>query len=161
MPQSERLHTLLAPKPYPRNSDKDNRMLPVQCKKGHRNGKDGKVRNNRWEEFIIEVIRSNVGSEIFRTLVKTIVATLSIKRVSHPEIINEIYRQTHKMISRQSLYDIKQIIKKDSYHWYRTMREGQYEYIHEFKERIDEVRILRWLTFVVLSVQSGVSYFLT
>jgi hypothetical protein len=74
-----------------------------------------------------------------RELVKTIVGTLSIKRVPEPEIINEIYSQTHKMISRQALYDIKQLIKRDSYHWYKTMREGQYEYIHEFKERIGEI----------------------
>jgi hypothetical protein len=32
-----------------------------------------------------------------------------------------------------------QSIKKDSYQWYKTVREGQYEYIHEFKERIDEI----------------------
>ena len=29
--------------------------------------------------------------------------------------------------------------KKDSYHSYKTMREGEYEYIHEFKERINEI----------------------
>ena len=33
----------------------------------------------------------------------------------------------------------KQSIKKYSYHWYRTIREGEYEYIHEFKERINEI----------------------
>ena len=32
-----------------------------------------------------------------------------------------------------------QSIKKDSYQWYKTVCEGQYEYIHEFKERIDEI----------------------
>jgi hypothetical protein len=37
------------------------------------------------------------------------------------------------------LYYVRQRIKKESYHWYKTMREGQYEYIHEFKERIDEI----------------------
>jgi len=35
--------------------------------------------------------------------------------------------------------NIKQSIKKDSYHWYKMMREGQYEYIHEFKERVNEI----------------------
>ena len=29
--------------------------------------------------------------------------------------------------------------KKESYHWYKTMRDGQYEYIHEFRERINEI----------------------
>ena len=37
------------------------------------------------------------------------------------------------------LYYVRQSIKKESYNWYKTMREGQYEYIHGFKERIDEI----------------------
>ena len=42
-------------------------------------------------------------------------------------------------MSRSGLYKIKQQIKKESYDWYKNMREGQYEYIHEFRERIDEI----------------------
>jgi len=72
-------------------------------------------------------------------LIKNIVATLSIKRIPDPEIIHEVYDQTKKTLSRRPLYNIRQRIKKESYHWYKTMREGQYEYIHEFKERIDEI----------------------
>ena len=49
------------------------------------------------------------------------------------EIIKEIERQTNKSITRSGLYKIKQQIKKESYDWYKTMREGQYEYIYEFK----------------------------
>lgn len=41
-----------------------------------------------------------------RDLVKRIVATLSIKRVPEPEIINEIYTQTNKAISLQGLIAI-------------------------------------------------------
>jgi hypothetical protein len=74
-----------------------------------------------------------------RPVVKSIVATYSIKRIADDEIIKEIYRQTKKTITTRSLYDLKKTIKKDSYHWYKTMREGQYEYVHEFKERIDEI----------------------
>jgi uncharacterized membrane protein YgaE (UPF0421/DUF939 family) len=74
-----------------------------------------------------------------RTLVKSIVATLSIKKVPKKEIIKAIYDQTKKTITTRALYDLRQSIKKESYHWYKTMREGQYEYIHEFKERIDEI----------------------
>ena len=74
-----------------------------------------------------------------RTLIKSIVACLSIKRVPETEIINEIFRQTNKTISSVALFKIKKRIKKESYHWYKTMREGQFEYIHEFKERIDEI----------------------
>ena len=71
-----------------------------------------------------------------RALIKSIVATLSIKRIPDPEIIKEVYQQTHKTISRITLFKVRKAIKKESYHWYKTMREGQYEYIHEFKERI-------------------------
>ena len=74
-----------------------------------------------------------------RTLIKSIVAALTIKRIPEPEIINEIYNQTNKSISKVALYKIKKKIKKESYHWYTTMREGEYEYIHAFKERIDEI----------------------
>jgi len=72
-------------------------------------------------------------------LIESIVARLSIKRIPDSEIITEIQRQTDKKITRQTLYNARQRIKKESYHWYKTMREGQYEYIHEFKERLDEI----------------------
>jgi hypothetical protein len=74
-----------------------------------------------------------------RILLKSIVATLSIKRVPEPEIIKEIFYQTNKTITTRYLTDLKQQIKKDSYHWYKAMQQGQFEYIHEFKERIDEI----------------------
>jgi hypothetical protein len=80
-----------------------------------------------------------------RTLIKSIVACLSIKRIPETEIINEIFRQTNKTISSVALFKIKKRIKKESYHWYKTMREGQYEYIHEFKERINEILSLQKL----------------
>lgn len=58
----------------------------------------------------------------------------------NPGIIKEVYQQqTPKMVNPQVIHDIKQRIKKDSYHWYNTMRVGHYEYIHEFKESIDEI----------------------
>jgi hypothetical protein len=74
-----------------------------------------------------------------RTLVKSIVATLSIKKESDSDIIKAIYDKTNKTITTRALYDLRQSIKKESYDWYKTMREGQYEYIHEFKQRIDEI----------------------
>jgi hypothetical protein len=74
-----------------------------------------------------------------RTLIQSIVATLSIKRIPDPEIIKEVHERTKKTITEKTIYNIRQRIKKESYHWYNTMREGQYEYIHEFKERIDEI----------------------
>lgn len=74
-----------------------------------------------------------------RILIKTIVASLCIKRIPEPEIMKAVCVQTKKSISRSHLFYIKQQIKKESYHWYKTMGEGEYEYIHEFKERIDEI----------------------
>jgi hypothetical protein len=74
-----------------------------------------------------------------RSLVKSLVGNLSIKRIPEPEIIKEVFNQTNKTITKRYLYYGKKDIKKDSYHWYKTMREGQYEYIHEFKERISEI----------------------
>jgi hypothetical protein len=74
-----------------------------------------------------------------RVLVKNLVATLSIKRIPDLEIIKEIKRQTTKTISRVSLFRIRQSIKRDSHKWYSQLREGEYEYIHEFKERISEI----------------------
>ena len=78
-----------------------------------------------------------------RALVKSIVATLSIKRIPEQEIIKAIFDQTNKTLSTSGLFRIKQQIKKDSYHWYKTMREGEFEYIHEFKERINEILFLQ------------------
>ena len=64
---------------------------------------------------------------------------LTIKRIPNSEIIKEVYNQTKKTISDQTLCNIRDRIKRDSYQWYRTMREGEYEYIHEFRERINEI----------------------
>jgi hypothetical protein len=74
-----------------------------------------------------------------RTHVKGIVASLSIKRIPDPDIVKEVYNQTHKTLSRSGLYNVRQEIKKESYKWYKTMRQGEYEYIHEFKERISQI----------------------
>ena len=74
-----------------------------------------------------------------RKLIKGIVARLTIKRLPDSEIIAEVRRQTNQTITKQSICNVRQRIKKESFHWYKTMREGEYEYIHEFKERISEI----------------------
>lgn len=74
-----------------------------------------------------------------KAIVKGIVAAMSIKRLESPEIIKEIYAQTNKMVTKQTISNIRKKIKKDSYKWYSKMRESEFEYIHEFKERIDEI----------------------
>jgi hypothetical protein len=78
-----------------------------------------------------------------RALVKSIVGSLTIKRVPESEIIKEVYRQTNKTISRSGIYNVKQQIKRDSFKWYQTLRQGEYEYVHEFKERINEIYFLQ------------------
>ena len=78
-----------------------------------------------------------------RALVKSIVATLSIKRIPEVEIIKAIFDQTNKTLSKSGLFRVKQQIKRESYKWYKTMREGEYEYIHEFKERMNEIMSLQ------------------
>lgn len=74
-----------------------------------------------------------------RNLIQGIVANLTIKRIPDCEIIREVSSQTKKSISAKSLYNIRQRIKKESSKWYSQLRQGEYEYIHEFKERINEI----------------------
>jgi protein-arginine kinase len=74
-----------------------------------------------------------------RSLVKSLIATWSLKRFPDKEILKEIERKTGKQISLRSLAKLKRSIKKDSYIWYKSMRETQYDFLHEFKERINEI----------------------
>jgi hypothetical protein len=74
-----------------------------------------------------------------RSQIQNIVANLTIKRIPDPMIIKHIFNQTGKSISRKTLWNIRQRLKKESYHWYSKLREGEYEYLHEFKERINEI----------------------
>jgi hypothetical protein len=78
-----------------------------------------------------------------RTEIKSLVAELTIKRIPESLIISEIFRKTGKTISRVSLFKIKRSIKKESAKWYSQLRGGEYEYIHAFKERIDEIMWLQ------------------
>lgn len=78
-----------------------------------------------------------------RSQIESIVANLSIKRIPEAEIIQEITRQTGKSISRVMLFYIRQRIKKESAKWYSQLREGQYEYLHEFRERMMEIMDLQ------------------
>ncbi|MDW0283459.1 MAG: hypothetical protein QN720_13210 [Nitrososphaeraceae archaeon] len=78
-----------------------------------------------------------------RTEIKSLVAELSIKRIPESLIISEIFKKTGKTISRVSLFKIKRSIKRESAKWYSQLRGGEYEYIHAFKERIDEIMWLQ------------------
>ena len=68
---------------------------------------------------------------------------LSIKRIPEQEIIKAVFDQTNETISERYLYAVKQQIKRESYQWYKTMREGNYEYVHEFRERVSEIMSLQ------------------
>ena len=74
-----------------------------------------------------------------RQLIKSIVAALTIRRISDSDIIKVIFDQTGKTITDRYLSTIRQQNKRDSYDWYKTIQQGQFEYIHEFKERINEI----------------------
>lgn len=78
-----------------------------------------------------------------RSVIQTIVATLSIKRISDAEIIDEIFAKTNKTITKQSICNIRNRIKKESAKWYSQLRKGQYEYVYQFKERINEIMDLQ------------------
>jgi hypothetical protein len=78
-----------------------------------------------------------------KATIKSMVATLSIKKIPEVEILKEIERQTNKALSRRFLCNVKQQIKKDSGKWFKELREGEYEYIHCFKERIEEIEDLQ------------------
>ena len=69
--------------------------------------------------------------------------SLTIKRIPDPAIIKKILEQTNKTLSRSGLYRVRQSTKKESAKWYQHLRESEYEYIHEFKERIDEIMWLQ------------------
>lgn len=79
---------------------------------------------------------------------------LTIKRIPDNEILNDIFHQTNKTMTVRHLNRIRQQIKRESYHWYKTMREGEYEYIHEFKERINEILDLQKRHYEIIDDQS-------
>jgi uncharacterized protein YpbB len=78
-----------------------------------------------------------------RIQIRTLVATLSIKRLPDAEVMKEVSNTMDKTISMRYLTNVKRQIKRESYHWYKTMREGEFEYLHEFKERINEIMFLQ------------------
>ena len=77
------------------------------------------------------------------TLINSMVAVYQLRKYQMLRLLIKIYRQINRTITRTGLFYVRKQIKNDSYHWYETMREGEYEYIHEFKERISEILIYR------------------
>jgi hypothetical protein len=90
-----------------------------------------------------------------RTEIKNIVASLTIKRIPDPLIIKHIKNTTGKSVSRSTLWNVRQRLKKESYDWYSKLREGEYEYLHEFKERINEIvdlQRMHWDSYQMLAL---------
>ena len=81
-----------------------------------------------------------------RSSIQNIVANLTIKRIPDSLIIKHIEDTTGKSITRKTLWNIRQRLKKESYDWYSELRQGEYEYLHEFKERINEIMDLQQTT---------------
>ena len=79
-----------------------------------------------------------LSSHVLKDSVKNIVTMLTIKRIPDSEIIKSIFDQTNKTYEVSNLTRIKRYQAR-TYQWYKTMREGEYEYIHEFRERINEI----------------------
>jgi len=74
-----------------------------------------------------------------RLVILNIVANLTIKRIPDPLIIKDIFNQTGHTVTRMTLWNVRRRLKRASYKWYKTLREGEYEFLHEFKQRINEI----------------------
>jgi uncharacterized protein YqgQ len=86
--------------------------------------------------------------------IKSIVANLHIKQVPDSLIIQEVRRQTGKTISKRTLYYVRERIKKESYIWYLKLRKDNYEFIHEFRERIREINDLQQKHYLIVNSTS-------
>jgi hypothetical protein len=75
--------------------------------------------------------------------IQNIVANLTIKRIPDPMIIQVIQNTTGHDVTRMTLWNVRQRLKKESHQWYSQLREGEYEYLHEYKERINEIMDLQ------------------
>jgi len=85
-----------------------------------------------------------------KSQIKSIVAGLSINKIPDNEIIEQIERQTGKSISRVALNNCRRLIKRESLDWYQQLREDRFEYIHQFKERINEIMDLQKRAYKVI-----------
>ena len=52
-----------------------------------------------------------------RRVIDIMVAALSIKRIPDPDIIDQVMKLTNKKITRQTLYHVRQRMKKESFHY--------------------------------------------
>jgi hypothetical protein len=93
-----------------------------------------------------------------RTEIESIVTNLTIKRIPDPLIIKHILNQTGHTITRMTLWNIRQRLKKESRKWYSQLREGEYEYLHEFKDDIS-INYGTKILFIISPCQVTESFF--
>jgi hypothetical protein len=74
-----------------------------------------------------------------REYVKDIVNLYSLKRFSTEEIIQGIYEVTKRKVTPVYISQIRKRIKEEAAKWYQSIRDSEFEYIYQFKERIDEI----------------------
>jgi hypothetical protein len=86
-----------------------------------------------------------------RDQIQSIVANLYIKQIPDSMIMDEVRRQTGKSIAKRTLCYIRERIKRESYKWYQQLRKDNYEFIHEFRERIREINDLQAKHYVIVN----------
>ena len=86
-----------------------------------------------------------------REYVKDIINLYSLKRFSTEEIIRGIYEVTKRKVTPVYISQVRKRIREDAAKWYRSIRDGEYEYIYQFKERIDEILYLQRKHYEIVS----------
>jgi hypothetical protein len=74
-----------------------------------------------------------------REYIKDIVNLYSLKRFSTEEIIQGIYEATKRKVTPVYISRIRKRIREEAAKWYQSIRDSEFEYIYQFKERIDEI----------------------
>jgi transposase-like protein len=69
-----------------------------------------------------------------REYVKDIVNLYSLKRFSTEEIIRGIYEVTKRKVTPVYISQVRKRIREDAAKWYRSIRDGEYEYIYQRKD---------------------------
>jgi hypothetical protein len=100
------------------------------------------------EEYLTVMRREINPSKEYERLTRSVLSKIDVSTATQTDIIKfldslrkpEAADPMHKWIGSYNLYVA---ILKRFFKWYKTMREGEYEYIHEFKERINEIMSLQ------------------
>ena len=75
-----------------------------------------------------------------RERLRQIVLHCNIQRVSNKETLNTIYKELGINIKLAYLVKLKRRIRDEAGEWIDTLTKGKYDYIAEYKARIDEMQ---------------------